>query len=154
MNPKLVLSLLKSPLTWLAIVGLALVAQTARVQVATSKLKAAEFQLVAQETQTDAAVAANRSCTDTVKDLERRLQKLVDERAIEASVRDTVLRESERAREAALQAAADERRKRDALWRSTQSCAGLASLRVSAACADVADRVRERTARRDPDADS
>ena len=149
MNAALALKLLKNPLTWLAIVGLALAAQTARLQYANTKLEAARFQLEAQEAQTEVAVAANASCSATVDTLKDRLQQMVDERAIEAARRDTVLRESEIQRERALQAAADERRKRDALWRSTQSCSGLASLRVDLACSDVADRVRERTARRD-----
>ena len=153
MNPDLILKLLKSPLTWLGIVGLVLVVQTARLQLANSNLRAAEFQLEAQKAQTEAAVTANHSCDSAVKELQSRLQKIVDERALEAARRDLVLRESEMARERALQVAADERRKRDALWRSTQSCSGLASLRVDAACADVADRVRERTARRDAGAD-
>ena len=152
MNPAFLLGLAKSPITWLAILGVLLLIQTVRLDVSQAQTKAARFQVEAQKAQTQVAVSANVQCNLAVDDLESRLTELVNERAIDKAKYDQAIRDSQKAIEIIKQRAADERRKREGVWRSSQTCEGLGSIRIDRLCPSIADGLRER-ASRNPSAD-
>ena len=153
-NPALALKVLKSPYTWLALVLAFSAVQTSRLSSAKHEVETVRYQLAGQTMLTQQAVAANRVTNETVDSLRAQIQRMVDERELDKQKQALALMESERARDAAARAAIEERRRRDELWRSTQSCRGMGELRVDTACADIAARLRQRTSGRDADADS
>lgn len=147
MNPAFLLGLAKNPITWLAIMGGLLLIQTVRLDVAQSQTKAARFQLEAQKAQTQVAVSANVQCNLAVDDMKSRLTELVNERALDKARYDQAIRDSQKAIQIIKQRAADERRKREGVWRSTQSCEGLGSIRIDRLCPSIASGLLDRTSR-------
>lgn len=147
--------ILSSRWMWLG-AGLALVAvqyyllQSANEEI--GRLKALQRE---QAAQTELAADANQMCVATVDELEASLAALVEARRLDREKADAVIADREERLSRAARRAAEERRARRELWNSTQSCAGLAALRVDLACSPVAERLRERSAGqggdRDPD---
>lgn len=100
-----------------------------------------------QKSETEEALKANLSCTDTVTDLETALSMLIEERRADQARAEAEIAERDERIAQATREASEQRRLRNDLWNRTQSCAGLAQLRVGAACPELAERVRERTTR-------
>lgn len=147
MNPAFLLGLAKSPMVWLAILGGLLLIQTVRLDVAQSQAKALRFQVEAQKAQTQVAVSANAQCNLAVDDMKSRLTELVNERAIDKAKYDQAIRDSQKAIAIIKQRAESERRKREGVWRSSQTCEGLGSIRIGQLCPAIADGLLDRTSR-------
>jgi hypothetical protein len=132
-----------------ALLGMALIliaAQYYLLQRANEKvgrLKALQREQVAQ---TQLAADANETCIATVSELEASLAALAEARRLDREKADAVIADREERLSRAARRAAEERRARRELWNSTQSCTGLAALRVDLACSPVAERLRERSA--------
>ena len=147
MNPAFLLGLAKSPMVWLAILGGLLLIQTVRLDVAQSQAKALRFQVEAQKAQTQVAVSANVQCNLAVDDMKSRLTELVNERAIDKAKYEQAIRDSQKAIAIIKQRAESERRKREGVWRSSQTCEGLGSIRIGQLCPAIADGLLDRTSR-------
>ena len=147
MNPAFLLGLAKSPMVWLAILGGLLLIQTVRLDVAQSQAKALRFQVEAQKAQTQVAVSANVQCILVMDDMKSRFTELVNERAIDKAKYEQAIRDSQKAIAIIKQRAESERRKREGVWRSSQTCEGLGSIRIGQLCPAIADGLLDRTSR-------
>lgn len=93
-----------------------------------------------------ACEVANESLDATNKDVLKRLNDVIQQRAVDNDARDRLIAQRELEVASALAKVNEQRKARDALWHKTASCEGLGSIDVAAACSDVAQRLRDRTA--------
>lgn len=149
MNPLVLLKFAGNPWVWCAVLVAFLAVQSSRVSGAKQDLveqKAdAATTLAQKQVDLDIALYANKGNMQTIDELRNAMQAMVVQRETEAAERDAAIAERNRAVALAEQHASTEKRKRDDLWTSTQSCNGLATLRVDTACGVVADRLRDRS---------
>lgn len=145
MIPVPVISALTSKWALLGVAVTLIVIQYGLLQRANEKVGKLRALQEAQVAQTEEAVAANQSCVGTVDELEATLAELVAARRADQALADALIADRDERLSRAARRASEERRARRELWNKSQSCAGLASLRMDVACSPVAERLRQRS---------
>ena len=149
MNPLALLPMLKTlllnPWTYVGLLVVLLGVQSSRLSGAKQDVAEQKRAVVTLKSDLDAMDVANKHWQQTADDLQVRIRTMVQERQVQADQVAKTLADRDAKIEVVTAAANREKIKRAELWKATQSCDGLGSLRIDTACAPMADRLRERT---------